>query len=439
MTDYIPTWQRFWRIRQVAAINTAVTGGAEWNIGGNGGGAAGWLDLPVSKDQDGFQPQKTLIYPTPAAGVRSMNTADPIAGAHAAELGTLEMPVWPELIDRILWAVTGGVSRLETAGSAALASTAFASVATLDTQPNGTEQLKFVIASSTAASAAKINIIQSTVIQETIEIGTNAGTVNGTYYSKGAYNGSVNAITFSIEGTVTGGMVTVSGVDYVTSEFAQDDDTPWLQIEQAGRVEAGTGDSEYFPGVVIPSVQFSYDRSAVDGLLLASFPVLGLPATHETAGTYQNDTAKYYKPFAGWNAAITIDGSSYAEVVSANFTIQTNNELHATSSGTQAPTGKVEGEIEVFGELVILPADDARYLDHLAATPRALGIDFNTPHYVVDTTTYRLLFEISRCFIGNYNRGRQNMAQAATLQFRGVYNATDAGAALITKRDRMPV
>lgn len=434
------TYLRNYRISTEASADAASPGAkAEWTIGGNGGGANGWMDYPVSKDTDGLQFKIPPIYPTPMSGTRAMNTADPIAGAYSPELGSLPSAVWPEFIDRLLYATMGGVARVETAGAAALASTAFASVATLDTQPNGTEQLKFVIASSTAAASAAINIIQSAVIQETITIGTNAGTVNGTYYSKGAYNGSVNAITFSIAGSVTNGMVTVSGVDKVTSTFTWGATSPTLAIEQAGRQEAGSGNSEFFTGVIVPTLAFNYDRSAADGLLLCDATFHGMNMTAATKTTYQNDTAKYTRPFAGWTGAVTIDGAATAEVVSGSWTLQSNNSLYAVSSGTQKSTGQIPGEYEVFGELVVLPADGTRWTDYTAATNRILVLNFQTPFYVVDTTKYQLQFTFTRIFVQDYTRNRQNQAQGATIAFRGVYNATDAGACKVVKVDRMPV
>lgn len=436
-----PTFARYWRIRTESSWNAgSPDSGADWNIGGNGGGANGWLDLPANKDQDGLQPKSTIIFPTPAAGVRAMNTADPVAGAYPTELGALDVVVYPELIDRVFYAVMGGVNRVQTAGSAAKSSVAFASLATLDTQPNGTEQLKFVISASTAASSAAINIIQNAVTVETITIGSNAGTVNGTYYSKGAYNGSVNAITFSIAGTVTDGTVVVSGVDYTTNTFTQANTNPSLVIEQGGFPESGsTADSEFFPGVVIPGMTLSYDRAAPDNLLMANLTIQGLNPTNTTKTAYDNDTALYTRPIAGWHGAATVDGVSYAEIVSGSFTFTPNTALFATSSGTQQPTGKIEGEFEITGEITILPDSDARWEDYRNSTNRALVLDFLTPYYVVDSTPYRIQLTMSRVFFGDYTRNRQNMALGATIPFRAIYNSTDSGAGKIVTRCRMPI
>jgi hypothetical protein len=434
------TFKQFWRVRSESAFDAASpAGGAEWNIGGNGGGANGWMDLPVVRESDGLQPKTAVIYPSTASGSRAMNAALPLAGADLLELGNLEFAIYPELGDRILRAVMGGVSRAETAGVAAKSSVAFASLATLDTQPDGTEQLKFTIASSTAASAAKINIIQSAATLETIDIGTSGATVDGDYYSKGGYDGSTNAITFTIEGTVTAGMVVVAGVNFSTNTFTAGATNPTLVIEQGGRPEAGATNSEYFPGVVVPTLVLNYDRSAPDNLLMANATMHGVRPDTATAGTYQDDAATYYRPIAGWNGALTIGAVATTEMVAASITLQNNNQLYAVSSGNQQPTGQVEGELETFGELTALPGDDTLWIAYRNQTVYDVEITFTTPFFVVDTTGYQVKFEFTQLTFGDYTRNQQGSALGATIPFRAIYNSTDSGPCKITTICRMPV
>jgi hypothetical protein len=434
------SWPRYWRVSTEASFAAATPGTkAEWILGGNGGGANGWMDFPVNRDQDGLQPKSTLVFPNVAGGVRAMNTADPVAGAYDPALGALTVPVYPELFDRVLYSIMGGVQRAETAGSAAKASTAFASLADLDTQPNGTEQLKFTIAASTAASSAAINIIQNGATVETITIGSNAGTVNGVYYSKGAYNGSINAITFSVAGTVTDGTVVVAGVDLTTSTFTQGNTNPSLAIEQGGRQEAGSGNSEFFHGVIVPQCQLTWDRATVDSMLMANLTLQGLFSGAATKTTYANDTDKYYKPLMAWHCTATLDAVTTTELVAVSLNLNNNNELYAVQAGSQNPTGQVPGEFEVFGELTVLPADATLWTAYRNATNKTLVLNFQTPFYIVDTTPYQLQFTMTRVFFGDYTRNRQNQAQGATIPFRAIYNSTDSGAVKIVKKDRMPI
>jgi hypothetical protein len=440
------TWKRYYRISiEENPDDASPEAKGEWNIGGNLGGAYGWMDYPVSKDTDGLQFKIPPIYPTPMAGNPAMNTADPIAGAYSAELGSLPSAVWPEFIDRPLYVAMGGQAKVETAGSAALAATAFATLVSgavaLDTQSNGTEMLKFTVAGADDATAAVLQIKRGTTVLETITIGTKATSPNGVYYSKGAYNGtgSGNALSILATGAMGGTpTVAVAGVDYVTTTFSWASSRKTLAIEQGGRQEAGSGNSEYFTGCILPTLAFNYDRAAADGLLLADATLQGMNRTAATAKTYQNDTAAYYRPFAAWAGAASIDGAASTEIVAASFTLQNNDSLYAVSSGLQKSSGKIPGEYEVFGELTVLPADETRWNDYINSVNRILVLDFKTPFYVVDTTPYQLQFTFSRVFLGDYNRNRQNMAQGAGLPFRAVYNATDVGACKVVKVDRMP-
>jgi hypothetical protein len=428
---------RFFRYRSEASFNAATpAGGTAWNIAAaQGGGANGWFELPVNKESDGLQPKSTIIYPMTMAGTRAMNAALPVAGAYPVELGNLEFGFYPELTDRIFRAVFGTVQRTEEAGTAAQASTAFASLATLSAQPTGTEQLKFTIASSTAASGAVINILVGAVIQETITIGTNVATVDGVYYSKGAY---APTVTFTIAGSVTLGMVTVAGVKYVTNVHTIGTTTPSLVIEQGGRTEAGSGNSEYFPGCIVPTLVLSYDRSAPENMLMCNATVQGLYGTPTTAGAFANDAAKLYRPFAGWTGAVTIGGAANAEVAAMQITIQPNTSLYAVSSGAQNPSGKVEGEVEVFGTITLLPGDNTRWTSYRNSTVENWELTFLTPFFIQGTTPYKLLLEMTQTTFQDYTRNRQGVAQGVELAFRTIYDTSD-GPIKATTVCRLPV
>lgn len=433
------------RYRTEASYSAAAPQTAgNWNIGGNAGGTNGWFELPVLKTAEA-QPKSPLIYPMTKSGSRHMHVALPVAGSNPPEqIGSYEFPIYPVLCDRLWRAIFGTVVRTETAGVAAQASTAFASLATLTTQPATLEVIKFAIASSTAASAAVINIIQSGVTVETITIGTNAGTVNGNYYTKNGYDGSVNAITFSIGGTVTSGMVTVSGIKYVSNVFSVANTTPSLVIEQGGRIEAGSGNSEYFAGCVVPTLALNYTRTEQQGLLMGNATILGQKPTNATAsGTFANDAALFYRPFAGWTASLTLGGSAWLEVQAMQITISPRTGLYEVSSGTQSPSGKIEGEFGVEGEITLLPADNARFADYQAATVRDVNLVFTSPYMVNASTPFSLTFELPVLTLGDYTRTQvavgEAVAQGATAPFVALYDSAQAGALRLTSVDRLPV
>lgn len=435
-------WRQFIRVREEASFNAATPQTAnDWQ---QSAGAQGWLDAIDDLNGAGLQSSTPLIFPSAKSGRRFMNNAAPVAGAQEVGLGSLTMPVYPELMIPWLRSFFGTKTVTPTAGSAALASTIFASVASLDTQPDSLEQLKFTIASSTAASGAAINIIQNSVTVETVSIPDSASTVDGDYYSKGAYDGSTNAITFSITGTVTSGTVVISGIDYSSTNLKfSSTAAASLVIEQAARVEEGSANSEFFPGCKIPTAQFAYDRRAVDNLFTATFNVNGLKPTIAASTTFAHDAAAGstagYLPFAGWTASVQIDDVADTEIMAVNLNINSNDEHYSVSSGNQSPSGAIEGMAEFSGTITLLPGSTSRWDDYSAATSRKVEIEFLTPHYVNATTAYQFKITANNAYVETYSRGNEGAAQSAEIAIRGVYNSTDSGPCQVDIRSRMPV
>jgi hypothetical protein len=429
-------WEQFFRIQKESSFG-AGGGSADWNIGGNGGGATGWRDVPVIPGSIRITPTEAQIFAQYAAGQREMNLQAPVPGAYSVE-GSFEMPLFIELIDPFIEGVLGSTSRVETAGTAALASTAFASLATLDTQSDGTEQFKFVISSSTAASSAAINIIQNAATVETITIGTNAGSVDGTYYSKGAYDGSVNAITFSVSGTVTAGTVVVSGVDYVTTTFTLGTTNPSYKIEEAGQPRSASN-SGFYTGSVIPTLQWVYDRTALDGLVTVTAALMSQFVTDATAGAFADDPANYYHPLGGWTAALTRGGSAYEKVQSADYTIGGMTALFPISSGDQNPSGATYGPSEMFGTLTILPEDATEWGYYVGQTVSDIHLTYTSPQSIVDSTKWSVLFEWTKLHLETYaeGAGADGLINAA-LGFRTIKDSSD-GIVKVTTVSRMPV
>jgi len=437
MTAPVPKqlWQQFYRAQFESSFG-AGGGTANWNIGGNGGGATGWRDLAVIPGSVNITPTETQIFMTNAAGKRAMNQQPPVPGAYDTA-GSLEMPVIPELIYPIFRSVMGGVSNAETAGSAALASTAFASVASLDTQPDGTEVLKFVIASSTAASGAAINIIQNAATVETITIGDNVGSVDGDYYSKGAYDGSANAITFSVDGTVTSGMVTISGVDYVTNTFTMANSNPTMKIEEAGQPKSASN-SAYYTGAAFKDITLNFDRTAADGLLMATPTFASKFPAMAAAGTYANDAALYYHPLGGWTASLTKGGAAFDKVQSASLVIDGGTVLFPVATGDQNPAGASFADQQVSGTFTILPEDGTEWDAFVGQTVGDYHLVFTSPSNIVDSTKWTITIEMTKLYLETYEENAQEGMFGADLGIRTIDDATD-GIVKIETVTRMPV
>lgn len=433
----LPIWKQFFRVAPESAFNTN-TATADWNIGGNGGGATGWRDMAVIPGAVRMTPNVNNVFQEYASGKRAMNQQAPVEGPYSVE-GSFEMPLYLELIDPFLYALMGTQTITPTAGSAALASSLWGSWSgqALDTQSNGTEQFKFVVTGSSAATSASVALIQSAATLETITIGTNASAVDGTYYTKGAYDGTSAAITLTTSGTVDGNAV-VSGVDLNTNVYTLSTSAPQtLKIEQAGQPMSASN-SMFYNGVVIPSMTFAFDRTASDGMVTVTAPFMSRFPAATTAGTYANDAKTYYHPLQGWTASLTKDGAAFDKVVSCTFTITTNNALFVTSDGTQQPGGAYSGGAMVEGTLTILPEDATEWNLFTAQTVGDYHLVFTSPNNIVDSTPWTLTFEFSELYVANYVENVQDSLFGADITFRTTDDASD-GIAKITNVCRMPV
>lgn len=441
----IGTYKLFFRGRTETAFSAANPQTAlEWNSGLSGGGANGWIDLPIIRESPGLQPKTDVIYPSVASGQRAMNSALPLAGADQFGLGNLEFAWYNELCDRLLRCVMGSVNRTPTAGAlldsgGAILLNSDPITVTPDTDADGTEQVKIVVDSTTGVNAATIAVVRNSVTLETITLDGGGGSGDGTYYTKGGYDGSTNSLTFTFTGFGTAGNTTITGVDKNTNVFTQGATNPSMVIEQGGRPEAGSGNSEYFPGVVLPNLALNFDRAATDGLLMGNITVIGERPDPQTAGTYLNDAAVYYRPIAAWNCAVSIDSVATTEIVSSAINLIPNNELYAVASGNQLPTDQVPGLFEVTGELTCLPEDETFWNAYRNQTVYDVHFDFQTPTYIVDTDPYQLLIECTQLTFGDYSRTQNGMIMGATIPFRAIYNSTDSGAVKVTTVSRMPV
>lgn len=431
-----PSYGQYYRV-QVESSYGGGGGSDDWPVGGNGGGNVGYRDMPVITGQTPIPAVETPIFATYQAGKRAINQQAPVPGGYEVGPHSLEMPVFLELIHPFLYGVLGSQTITPTAGSAAKASTVFASLADLDTQSDGTEQLKFVVSSSTDATAASIDIVQSGSTVETVNIGTSASSVDGDYYSKGAYDGSSNAITFSTNGTVTSGSVVVSGIDLNTSVFSLGSTIPSFKIEEGG-LPRSASNSMFYTGAIFPDITFNYDRTALDGLLMATVNMVSQFPASATAGTWANDAKTYYHPLGSWTASVTKDGVTVEKVQSASITVNGGNLLFPISAGSQDPSGKLQGAAEVTGTVRFVGEDATEWNDYVGQTVQDLHITFTSPNSIVDSTAFSILFEFSELYTEVHTPVHGDGYFVADLNFRTTDDASD-GIIKVTTVDRMPV
>ena len=87
---------QYWRIRAGTTFTDATPNlpAGDWSVTQG----TGWSDIPADRDTTPLKFGETSIFPSVAAGARSMNAADPVAGLTHTELGSLSMAWYPELL-----------------------------------------------------------------------------------------------------------------------------------------------------------------------------------------------------------------------------------------------------------------------------------------------------------------------------------------------------
>ncbi len=426
-------WKTYLRYRLESSYNAANPQTAnDWH---RAGGANGWFDLYDDLGNAGLVPQTSLIFPQGKSGNRSLNAAKPVQGAFDPAIGQLQMPLIVEQMYPLLTAAFSAPTASTTAGVAALASTAFGSLATLDTDPGDEEILKFTIASSTAASGATIVISDDGTEVETITIPDSASSVDGDYYGTKPVSGTVS---LAVTGTVTSGMVTVSGIEY-TEHTYKVGDSGSMVVEQANRVESGAeGNSEFYPGVKPTTIGIAADRNAVDNLVQVTAAMMGLQPTTATASTYAFHAASSFQPVPAWDMCVEIDDAANYEVVSVQINIATGVEAVPTASCSQSPRFIVDGPFAISGSFTFVPETNSRYTSYKNATPEKMSLVFQSNKAISGADAYRFEVLMNEVYYSTYQNAVQGPAQAATCDFVAVYNAIDGGPGQIVTRSRLP-
>jgi hypothetical protein len=247
----------------------------------------------------------------------------------------------------------------------------------------------------------------------------------------------VNAITFSVDGTVTAGQVVVSGVDYVTNTFTMSTSNPSMKIEEAGQPKSGSN-SSFYTGALFKELTLAFDRTALDGLLTATPTFNSKFPTFATAGTYGNDAALYYHPLGGWTASLTKDGSAFDKVQTASLVIDGGTVPFVVASGDQDPAGASYADQQFSGTFTILPEDGTEWNDFVGQTEADYTLVFTSPSYIVDTTPWLITIEMTALYLETYVENAQEGMFGADLGIRTIDEATD-GIIKITTRTRMPV
>lgn len=184
-------------------------------------------------------------------------------------------------------------------------------------------------------------------------------------------------------------------------------------------VVAGTQERRY-PGAIIDEVAFKFDD---DGAMKVSAKYQSKVSTLVTKTT---PTQNVLKPFQGWMANLSLGGTTNANMLGGDLTIKRDNQLIFAGNNTQDPTKYITGRIEISGKLTFDVDSETEWLLFTNGTQQSIQVQFQ-----IDASN-SLTFLFTKTDITKAVIDRGNEYVRVDMDFKALYNATDAGLCQIT-------
>ena len=125
--------------------------------------------------------------------------------------------------------------------------------------------------------------------------------------------------------------------------------------------------------------------------------------------------------FVGWQCAATIGGSSNLRVLDAEVVLKREYELLYGMQGTQDPTDRVVGELEVNWKLLLYMNDYTDFNQYINNSQPAMSLVFTSGTNTLTIQCTKAAWEDPTEIM------RDKTAYTLSVSAKGIYNATDAG------------
>lgn len=142
-------------------------------------------------------------------------------------------------------------------------------------------------------------------------------------------------------------------------------------------------------------------------------------------GTTTTPTYGTVNPLLGWQAALTIDGVSNADLIGFDLSIKRKADIVTTAQDTQAPKTIILGPMGVSGKMTFAVEDDTELNYFLQNTQPATVIT------LTQSANVSLTLQMSKCAMSKAAYSRSKDYVELDVNYEGIYNATDAGPMLI--------
>jgi hypothetical protein len=401
--------------REASAWGTAPTSTLPWFLGGS------YFALPISADV-GLRSMVEKSLPDTRSGYRQQHTYAPVPGNKRAE-GGIQGDLLPASAGVLLYAAMGAVSTTPTAdagnplGSDADISDSAGAITV--TNPTSSAFLRFVITSA-AGSSMSITVSGTTpngdAVTETLPVTLATG--DATVQTRYSYTGAVTATAAGF----SSGACTVNGYTQASHVFTLADTPASYTIANLGDPGRGSN-AGFYSGSVLKTLRIDIDGSEAASRATYQSDWIGKYAAYATAPTIY---APVDKPFAGWNASVTVEGSAYYKMLRASLNFNPQNTVIWTLDGTQDPRYSIGGPAAMTGQMVLIAEDDTEW--GYFESNDELNIELtlsNAYDKLTSSVNKSLLLEMTRTYFTNAQPVNHNGAQAIQVDFVTIRDSSD--------------
>ena len=397
--DYRASWERYVRLALEPTYDGAPTEGPYNELGD-------YFAAPTTSPIGSLRHIAQRIRTIGTHGRRTTDQMAPIPAARRSE-GSMDFPFAGDFGGALLYAAFGNVSSTDTPDPGALkASTPFDVTGTttfsLDVQPDG--GTFFVITVENVDILGTVTITGTSMegedLIEVVNLAVNAAVK--VYYSLNSFaTVAVNGVVVSGPTDASAGTIIIAGIQQVSHDIQLADSAPSLRIEEFGDPGAGSGNSWFYPGVLINSLGLAFDASVDDGLLVVSPTFAGQYPTGSTKSTYQLPVRRAYP---AWTASASRDGTSYVRLLNMNMNINLGAILRRTAQGSESPQQPVFGGRQIQGQFRILTEDALEYTQFDTAAVVDMVFTFTTPYKLGDTPALveSLILTLEQVYLETY-------------------------------------
>jgi hypothetical protein len=185
----------------------------------------------------------------------------------------------------------------------------------------------------------------------------------------------------------------------------------------------GISERQYL-GSVMSELGFKFDTQDVFSYAakLLSYPASAPIA--ETIPAYAATT-----PFMGFQLTAKLGGAANLNLTGGEINIKRNTELIFTANNTVLPTKFNAGQIEVTGKMTFVPESDTEFGFYLNGTQQSLNLN------LAINVNRSIDFTFNQVDFSNAQVDRSGEYAKISVDWRAVYNTTDAGNCTITLKN----